>query len=85
MAERADGSIVVDVDLDAEGFKAGSAELQRAVKSFSAQAEKIGPAFQKAMDNALFHIHSAGKPLPHIPAQSCPIPIVRFSYLLQIF
>ena len=49
MAERADGSIVVDVDLDAEGFKAGSAELQRAVKSFSAQAEKIGPAFQKAM------------------------------------
>ena len=49
MAERADGSIVVDVDLDAEGFKAGSAQLQRAVKSFSAQAEKLGPAFQKAM------------------------------------
>lgn len=49
MAERADGSIVVDVDLDAEGFKAGSAELQRAVKSFSAQAGELGPAFQKAM------------------------------------
>ena len=53
MAERADGSIVVDVDLDAEGFKAGSAELQRAVKSFSAQAEKIGPAFQKAMGGSI--------------------------------
>lgn len=53
MAERADGSIVVSVDMDAEGFKAGSAELQRAVKSFSAQAEKIGPAFQKAMSGNL--------------------------------
>lgn len=49
MAERADGSIIIDVDLDAEGFRAGSAELQRAVKSFSAQAGKLGPAFQKAM------------------------------------
>ena len=29
MAERADGSIVVDVDLDAEGFKAGSAQHGR--------------------------------------------------------
>lgn len=56
MAERADGSIVVAVDMDAEGFKAGSAELQQAVKSFVTQSGKLGPTFQKAMSGNMSSI-----------------------------
>lgn len=49
MAEQADGSIIVDTELDSQGFKAGSTELQRAIKSLSTQVNALGPTFQKAL------------------------------------
>ena len=49
MAEHADGSIIVDTEIDAQGFKAGSSELQRAIKSLNTKIEALGPTFQKAL------------------------------------
>lgn len=49
MAEHADGSIIVDTEIDAQGFKAGSSELQRAVKSLNTKMQSLGPTFQKAI------------------------------------
>lgn len=49
MANQADGTIYVDTEIDAEGFRAGSAELQRAIKSLSASVNNLGPLFQKAL------------------------------------
>ncbi len=49
MAENADGSIIVDTEIDTQGFKAGSSELQRAIKSLNNKMEALGPTFQKAV------------------------------------
>ncbi len=49
MAEHVDGSIVVDTELDSEGFQAGSSELQKAVKSLNTKMQALGPTFQKAL------------------------------------
>ena len=49
MAEHADGSIIVDTEIDSQGFKAGSSELQRAIKSLNKKMEALGPTFQKAL------------------------------------
>lgn len=49
MAGQADGSIIVDTQLDSEGFKAGSAELKGAIKSLSKEMSNLGPMFKEAM------------------------------------
>lgn len=49
MAGQADGSIIVDTELDSEGFRAGSKELQTAVKSLNKQVGSLGPTFNKAL------------------------------------
>ncbi len=49
MAEQADGSIIVDAELNSEGFKADSNDLKRAVKSLNKKVESLGPTFQKAI------------------------------------
>lgn len=49
MAEHADGSIIVDTEIDAQGFKAGSSELQRAIKSLNTKVQSLGPTFQRAL------------------------------------
>ena len=49
MAGQADGSIIVDTELNSEGFKAGSAELQRAVRLLGKSVNSLGPTFQKAL------------------------------------
>lgn len=49
MAEHADGSIIVDTEIDSSGFKAGSAELKSAIRSLSNKISGLGPTFQKAM------------------------------------
>lgn len=49
MAEHADGSIIVDTEIDSSGFKSGSAELKSAIKSLSNKISGLGPTFQKAM------------------------------------
>lgn len=52
MAEHADGSIIVDTDLDTSGFKSGSAELKSAIKSLNSKVSGLGPTFQKAMSGS---------------------------------
>ena len=49
MAEHADGSIIVDTEIDSSGFKSGSAEMKSAVKSLTKQVSGLGPSLQKAM------------------------------------
>ena len=49
MAEHADGSIIVDTEMDLEGFKAGSSKVQKAVKSMNTTFKNLGPTFQKAL------------------------------------
>lgn len=49
MAEHADGSIIVDTEIDTKGFAAGSSELQRAIKSLNNKIQALGPTFQKAL------------------------------------
>lgn len=66
MAEHSDGSIIVDTEINSEGFKADSAELQRAVKSLSSQMDKLGPTFQKAVSgntSALSAFHTKAETL----------------------
>ena len=52
MAGQADGTIIVDTELNSEGFKAGSAELQRAVKSLSGKVNNLGPTLHKAFSGS---------------------------------
>ena len=52
MAGQADGTIIVDTELNSEGFKAGSAELQRAVKSLSGKVNNLGPTLHKALSGS---------------------------------
>lgn len=47
MAGQADGSIIIDTELDSKGFKAGSAELLSAIKSLNGRAKKLQKQMQK--------------------------------------
>lgn len=42
MSGQADGSVIVDTELNSEGFKAGSAELLAAIKSLSNEVKTLG-------------------------------------------
>lgn len=42
MAGQADGSIIIDTELNSDGFKAGSAELLAAIKSLSNEVKTLG-------------------------------------------
>ena len=46
MAGQADGSIIIDTELDNRGFKAGSAELLSAIKSLNNRANKLQKQMQ---------------------------------------
>lgn len=48
----ADGSIIVDTELDTQGFAAGSREMQRAVRSLGAKVTALGPTMQKAVSGS---------------------------------
>ena len=48
----ADGSIIVDTELDTEGFRAGSKDLQSAVKSLNAHVDRLGPSLNKAVSGS---------------------------------
>ena len=52
MAERADGSIIVDTEIDTEGFKAGSNKIQKAISSMNSKMKNLGPTFQKALSGS---------------------------------
>lgn len=47
MAEHADGSIIVDTEIDAQGFKAGSSELLAAIKSLSNEVKNLGQTLKE--------------------------------------
>ena len=49
MAEHADGSIIVDTEIDAEGFKAGTEKIHKAIGSLNSKMKSLGPTFQKAL------------------------------------
>lgn len=49
MAGQSDGSIIIDTELNSEGFKAGSSELKQAIKSLSGSVDRLGPSLQKAL------------------------------------
>lgn len=49
MAGQADGSIVVDTELQTEGFEKGSKEMQRAVRSLQSKVDNLAPTMKKAM------------------------------------
>ncbi|MCM1508685.1 MAG: hypothetical protein NC177_16380 [Ruminococcus flavefaciens] len=57
MAEEKDG-IVIETDLDPKGFKAGSAELQKAIKSLGTKVNALGLIFQKAVSGSASAISS---------------------------
>lgn len=52
MAEHADGSIIVDTEVDTEGFKAGSDRIQKAINSMNSKMKNLGPTFQKALSGS---------------------------------
>lgn len=49
MAGQADGSIVVDTELQTEGFDKGSREMQRAISSLQTKVNNLAPTMKKAM------------------------------------
>lgn len=49
MANHADGSIIIDTELNPEGFKKGSDGLEKALKSLSSKMDSLGPTFDKAL------------------------------------
>ena len=49
MATHSDGSIIVDAEIDAEGFKADSQKLHKAIGSLNNKVKGLGPTFQKAI------------------------------------
>ena len=51
MAGQADGSIIVDTEVNPEGFKAGSSELLAAIKSLSSEVKELGKILKDAFSN----------------------------------
>ena len=49
MSEHADGSIIVDTEIDTQGFEADSAKLQKAIQSLNRKMETLGSTFKKAV------------------------------------
>ena len=49
MAGQADGSIVVDTELQTEGFDKGSREMRRAIGSLQTKVNNLAPTMKKAM------------------------------------
>jgi len=52
MAEHSDGSIIIDTDLNSEGFKAGSSELLSAIKSLTKEIKQLGTIMQSAFSGS---------------------------------
>ena len=51
MTGQADGSIIVDTEVNPEGFKAGSSELLAAIKSLSSEVKELGKILKDAFSN----------------------------------
>ena len=55
----ADGTLILDTELDNSGFEKGSAKLLSAIDGLSTQIEKFGAAMEKAFSNPEALLHSA--------------------------
>lgn len=53
MAGQADGSIIIDTELNSDGFKAGSAELLAAIKSLSEEVKNLGATLKEIFSKSL--------------------------------
>ena len=53
MAGQADGSIIIDTELNSEGFKAGSAELLAAIKSLSEEVKTLSTTLKELFSKPL--------------------------------
>ena len=49
MADKADGSIIVDTEIDPTGFEKDSAKLRNAIQSLNKKVENLRPTFNKAI------------------------------------
>lgn len=49
MADKADGSIIVDTEIDPTGFEKDSAKLRNAIQSLNKKVENLRPSFNKAI------------------------------------
>ncbi len=58
MAEQADGSIIIDTEIDTEGFKTGSNKIQKAISSMRTTFKNLGPTFQKALSGSASAVSS---------------------------
>ena len=58
MAGQADGSIVVDTELQTEGFDRGSREMQRAIGSLQTKVNNLAPTMKKAMQGSASALES---------------------------
>lgn len=50
---QADGSIIIDTQLDTQGFEANSAELGKAIGSLKSQVDKLGPIFAQSLNGGV--------------------------------
>ena len=53
MADQADGSIIIDTEINSDGFKAGSAELLAAIKALSAEVKNLGQTLKELFSKPL--------------------------------
>lgn len=60
MANNADERVILETEIDSQGFKKGSAEMQRAVKSLVKTIDGLGPVFEKAVNNDINALKKLG-------------------------
>lgn len=53
MAGQADGSIIVDTELNSDGFKAGSAELLAAIKALAEEVKTLGATLKELFNQSI--------------------------------
>ena len=53
MADQADGSIIIDTEINSDGFKAGSAELLAAIKALSTEVKNLGQTLKELFSKPL--------------------------------
>ncbi len=53
MADNHDGAIVIDTELDREGFERGAEKMLSALKELSAELKGFGGSVSKSMDTAI--------------------------------
>ena len=61
MADNHDGSIIIDTELDREGFERGAEKMLSALKELSAELKGFGGSVSKSMDTAIATLRAIGQ------------------------